>query len=252
MTKRILPMIALATLTGCQAPQLGPLHSASTLPYRTQNDSSKDQHHEAKEDEHQFRLVPEAPAAHVNRLVIRPAASQGVWDTARAQVESLDTPGLTGCVVLVKDVTLRPVGSSYVAKGALLAKLPPGRYRCSLSLWKGGTSGLLVGEDQQTLQLVPGHNALDFSPVDYPFLGLLGVAPASASAGATVSLIGQGFSVLADQNRVTLGGQAVQVVSATSTRLTVVTPALPPGSYIWWVQVGCVAVGRAGFLITGP
>jgi YD repeat-containing protein len=55
-------------------------------------------------------------------------------------------------------------------------------------------------------------------------LTIFNVAPLTVSAGGTVTILGQGFSPIVIGNLVTLNGQTLTVVSASSTALTVMIP----------------------------
>lgn len=262
MSKRFLPMLALAALSGCQAPQTtASPPSSDAVAYQVAHQGPAPGHLQQPWDRHKATwyakhglvLVPDPdPLATLARLELLPGLPDADWDTLRLQVERLDTPGLRRTVELLQDVDLLALAESRLATGSLLSELPPGDYACTASLWRGGSAGTLVGEARQELALVSGPNTLALSPVAYPTLGLLAVYPASAAPGATVSLQGQGFSVLPELDQVTLGGQAVQVVDAESSRLMVVVPELAPGSYVWWIQVGSGMVGKTGFQVVAP
>lgn len=260
MVKRILPVLVLASLAGCQAPEGLPTVLDSEPSYRTQHLEDHHKHHKHhhphkrkrkkhRDDEETLTLVQAPPEALVERIELRPADAAGAWDAATFELERLDTPGVAQAFELDRDVDLRSSGSSFVATGSILTDLPPGNYRATVSLWRDGAYGTLAGEDQKVLKLSDGSNTLKLSPTGSGTLGLVGFDPVSAVPGATVSVIGQGFSLLPGQDLVTLGGKPVQVLGATSTRLSVVVPGLSPGKYVWWVQVGSGMVGKADFAI---
>lgn len=260
MTKRTLPLLALAALAGCQmAPGPGvPSGTPEAEQYQTQRTPSSghlkqplDRHKQKWYDKHGFVLVPDAEIARV-QLVVKPDVSSEAWDALTLTIERMDPTVSPQVIPLFKGTDLVPEGDSFQATGSLLPELPPGDYAWTVSLWQGGPGGTLVGEERQELELVNGDNSVKLSPEAYPTLGLIGFEPIAAVPGATVSIIGQGFSVLPSQDLVTIGGLTAPVVAASSTRLTVVTPNLPPGSHVVWVQVGTGMVGKTGFVITAP
>ncbi len=59
---------------------------------------------------------------------------------------------------------------------------------------------------------------------------IAGVSPAALTPGATLTLTGAGFGTSAAANRVTVGGVAATVLTATATQLTVRAPCAPGGS----------------------
>lgn len=154
---------------------------------------------------------------------------------------------------LLKDTDLLANGTGgYVASGAFGSRLrPASNYVLTASLWNGGGGGTLVGEKRRSVDLVAGNNAVVLSIETYPALGLASFAPSSGQQGDTVTLAGQGFSVVPGLDQVTLGGTAAVVTSASSVSLSVTTPDLGPGSYSWQVQVGSSLAARAGFSILG-
>lgn len=259
MTKRILFLLALCSLAGCQstlAPTAPP--AVQSDPYQTQHQPSighlkqpLDRHKGKWYDKHGFVLVPALEIARF-QLSVRPDAPPEAWDAATLTLTSPDPLVPPVSRTLYQGSDLLALDGSFQAADSSLPELMPGDYTVTLSLWRDGPAGTLVGEDQQDVTLVNGSNTLELKPSTLATLGLKDFAPTSAAPGATVSLVGQGFSVLPAQNLVTIGGSAVPVVSASSTQLDVVAPNLPPGSYAVWVQVGGGMVGRLGFTITAP
>lgn len=171
------------------------------------------------------------------------------WDTATIR---LDGPALKApsSRTLVKGTDLMASGSTYVATGAF-GDLRPTTYRLTVDLWYGGVSGTLEAEQQQTVNLVAGVNAVTVSTQVYPSLGLFAFSPASGVPGDAIRLSGQAFSVLPDQDQLSLGPLGAVVTAASSVSLTTTIPNLGPGSYPWQLQVGSSLAGKAGFNVLG-
>ena len=73
-----------------------------------------------------------------------------------------------------------------------------------------------------------------------PVLRISRISPESAPAGTEITIEGEGFGSAPARNRVTIGGQAVRVLSATPTQLKVVAPRGKGGI----VQVSVPGVGQ--------
>lgn len=64
-----------------------------------------------------------------------------------------------------------------------------------------------------------------------PELAVLQLMPSSAYVGDRIKVIGQCFSTVAAENKVTINGVEAEVVEATATILTIVVPDTEEGSY---------------------
>lgn len=71
-----------------------------------------------------------------------------------------------------------------------------------------------------------------------PELAVLQLMPSSAYVGDRIKVIGQCFSTVAAENKVTINGVEAEVVEATATILTIVVPDTEEGSYPVKVTVG--------------
>lgn len=92
---------------------------------------------------------------------------------------------------------------------------------------------------------------------DIPFhvvatLSIAAFAPPSGPAGTIVTIDGHGFDVVRDQNRVTIGGRAAEVVDASESQIKVRVPAGPSGPIEVEVPGGKKARARAPFIVTEP
>ncbi len=71
---------------------------------------------------------------------------------------------------------------------------------------------------------------------EYVELGITGCAPALGTVGTKVTVRGEGFSPVAEENVVRLGGVECEVVSATVNSLQVLIPEMPMGTYTFSVD----------------
>lgn len=76
------------------------------------------------------------------------------------------------------------------------------------------------------------------SPQAPPELAVLQLMPSSAYAGDMVTLIGQCFSTIPTENRVTINGVVAEVKEATASQLKIIIPDTEEGSYPICVKVG--------------
>lgn len=179
------------------------------------------------------------------------------WDTATLRLEHASALTSARTRTLAKGTGLVASGSAYVASSAFGGALRPASgYVLTVSLWNGGANTTLVGEKQVSANLVAGANAISVPIEVFPALSLTGFSPASGSAGTSVTLSGQGFSVLPSQTQVSLGTagdmQSVTPSALSSTSLTATVPSsLGPGSKTWQVQVGSSLAARTGFTVLG-
>lgn len=171
------------------------------------------------------------------------------WDTATLHLThptALSSPRVQS---LTKGVQLTPNGSGgYTATGAFGLLRPAPGYTLTVSLW---SAGMLVGEKALTLDLAAGPNAVTVPIEVYPALGLVGFSPAYGFVGDTVTLSGQGFSVLPGQDLLSLGGVSATVSAAASGSLTTTVPDVPASIASWQLQVGSSLAGRTGFSLLG-
>lgn len=175
------------------------------------------------------------------------------WDTATVVVEPVGGSEPPRSLTLLAGTDLLALADgTRQAAGALIPDLAPGKYVWTVSLWQGGPEGTLVGETRQELVLADGETNLALKVDKVPGLGLSDLSATSGAPGDTITLKGHGFSQLGKQDLVTLGGQPAEVLEASNNELKVTIPALEPGTYAWWVQVGGAMVGKAGFQVTAP
>lgn len=95
------------------------------------------------------------------------------------------------------------------------------------------------------VQVVTGGKTLTApSQFTYMVFSLTSVAPTMGASGDEVTLTGEGFSAVAEENTVLVNGQPAVVKSASETQLVIVMPDNPEGKYDFTVTV-------AGKTITG-
>lgn len=173
------------------------------------------------------------------------------WDTASILLISPDPLVAPNRLTLAKgsDLVAREDGS-YKLTNLFDARFPmDDGYTLVVSLWQGGEGNVLAGQAVQSLSLILGPTTVPMAIAALPPLACFGTDPASASVGDVVSLSGQGFSVLQEQNGVTLGEVPAQVIEASADMLRVVVPEVPAGTHTWKVRVGQLLTGRANFIV---
>lgn len=189
-----------------------------------------------------------AVAAALRSVQALPAA----WDTVTLTLShptALRSPRVAS---LSRGIQLTANGSGgYTATGAFGVLRPVPGYTLTVFLWNGGVGATLVGEQQIALDLVAGPNAVSVSIEVRPPLGLTGFTPVYGFPGDTITLAGQGFSDLASQDQLSLGGTATPVTAASSVSLTTAVPDIAQSVASWQVQVGSSLASLSGFSILG-
>ncbi|MDB5100208.1 MAG: hypothetical protein JWM80_4629, partial [Cyanobacteria bacterium RYN_339] len=178
-------------------------------------------------------------------------ALPATWDTAEILLTHPTALKQPITLTLAKGTGLVASGPKYVTAMPFGTLRPKGGYTLTVDLWNGGVGGVLVGEKQQNVNLVGGVNNVVVSMTVLPALALTSSNPTHGLPGDAVTLTGKGFSVLANKESLTLGGQATPITAATNTTLDTTLPALPPGTYPWGVTLGSATASLAGFLIDG-
>lgn len=264
---RPLAAIALLAIAGCDSPQAFLVtadHPIASYQVANVGDSDRNdvQHPdrlprhwgtELKRD-HRSLPVPIAsptppPLGDVQTLTIDYPTTGAAWDTAVLNLQgssgTIQTKTLLNGVDLVSSVAGR-----FVASGSVLTGLAPGQQVMTVDLWSGGASGSLVGEGRQKVLINGGHNGIEVAVSAYPSLGVTGFNPVPAATGSTLTIQGQGFSVLSNLDSVTIGSELATVSAASSVSLSVSVPSdLPSGKYNVWVQVGSGMAGKTGLTI---
>lgn len=188
--------------------------------------------------------------AQLSNLHLSLSAPAEGWDTAKVTLVHPDPLTPASVLSLVKDEDIKPDDTGTYRLSNLFERLPAADgYTLVVSLWRGGVGSMLVGEASVPVSLRLGTTTARVSISQVSTLRLSGFDPGTGAPGSLVILTGQGFSLMQDQNVVSLGGVAAQVVDASSDTLRVVVPSVPPGSYAWRVQVGSLLTGRAGFIV---
>ncbi len=184
-------------------------------------------------------------------------ALPGTWDTATLRLEHASVLTDPRQKTLIKGAQIVASGSTYVATAALGGGLrPQSGYTLTVDLWNGGAFSSLVGEKQVTVNLVAGPNAVTVPMIVYPAFAFTSFSPATGSPGTSVTLNGQGFSVLPSITQATFGTagamQAITPSTLTSTTLSTTVPSdMSPGGKTWQVQVGTSVAFRTGFTVVG-
>lgn len=174
------------------------------------------------------------------------------WDTAVLRVEHPSALVQPFVKTFQKDVDLVLNGGSYRTTEGFKVKLRPASgYTLTLSLWSGGVGGTLVGERQLSLSLAAGVNSIVVPIQVYSSFSLSSFTPSSGVDGDSITLQGQGFSVLPFWDVVSIGGATASVLAAASTSLQVRVPDIAPDSYTWNVEVGLSMAARSGFSMLG-
>ncbi|MNS12988.1 hypothetical protein D3C72_445700 [compost metagenome] len=232
-------VVWLAGAWGCQSPLGHPTGDRPSAERLSLIETASDRFYDA---------VVSVSLTHAQRQVQALPAS---WSTASlhmANPSALTQPRQRN---LTKNVDLVANGSGgYAATNALGGGLRPrAGYTFTVSLWNGAAGTTLVGESQASLNLVGGTNAVTMPITLVPPIALNTVSPGSGIPGDTVTLSGQGFSLLPMWNTVSLGAQTVTPTAASPTGFTVTLPDVGPDTYTWQVKTGTSVATKAGFTV---
>lgn len=164
------------------------------------------------------------------------------WDTATIQLCHSSFRSNPRPRTYTKGVNLVPVEDAYVATESFGQLSPKRGYVLTTDLWSGGPSGTLMAESQQTLDWIMGKNVATVSLAMNPSLVLSGVTPSMGIPGDSIILSGEGFSVLSQNEKVSIGGVSAGITPISSTSLKAVVPDLAPDYYPLSLQVGTTEV----------
>lgn len=224
-------------LAGCLGPA-GPATAPSALPLALVPASADDG-------------LPASIAVEIDQAPRTLLTLPTTWDTATVRLDNPATLLQPLARTLVKGTDLVAQGANKYKTAAAFGTLRPhANYTLLVDLWSGGSNGTLQAEASKTVTLAGGVNNVSVTLATTGALSISSASPSSAVVGTGVTLTGQGFSQLASQDLLSLGGVSATVSAATNTTLTTSVPSLAPGLYSWNVNVGSSSASLAGFGIT--